>query len=69
MRIDSKPYLCQSYGNCVALDPAHFDLDDEGVVVVIRSTVDDGELETAQAAIRSCPVHAIFFVGDDGEPL
>ena len=62
MRIESKRWLCQSYGNCVAIDPEHLDLDDEGLVVITRDTVEDGELETVQAGIRSCPVNALMLV-------
>ena len=52
MRIDSNVHLCQSYGNCTALDPQHFDLDDDGLVVVLRDTVTDDEQEIAAAAVR-----------------
>jgi ferredoxin len=65
MRIEAKRHLCQSYGNCVAIDPEHLDLDDEGLVVVNRDSVADGELATVQAGIRSCPVNALVLV--DGE--
>jgi ferredoxin len=62
MRIEAKRHLCQSYGNCVAIDPEHLDLDDEGLVVVNRDSVADGELATVQAGIRSCPVNALVLV-------
>ncbi|MFF2246639.1 ferredoxin [Arthrobacter sp. NPDC058130] len=65
MRIEAKRHLCQSYGNCVAIDPEHLDLDDEGLVVINRDSVADGELATVQAGIRSCPVNALVLV--DGE--
>ncbi|TFB75025.1 ferredoxin [Cryobacterium glaciale] len=62
MRIEATRHLCQSYGNCVAIDPDHLDLDDEGLVIVTRDTVEDGELATVQAGIRSCPVNALLLV-------
>ncbi|TFD61293.1 ferredoxin [Cryobacterium sp. Hh7] len=62
MRIEATRHLCQSYGNCVAIDPDHLDLDDEGIVIVTRDTVEDGELATVQAGIRSCPVNALLLV-------
>jgi ferredoxin len=65
MRITSNVHLCQSYGNCVALDAEHFDLDDDGLVVVLRDTVTDDEQETTSAAVRSCPVAALSLVDDD----
>jgi ferredoxin len=65
MRITSDAGLCQSYGNCLAVDPEHFDLDDEGLVAVLRATVTDDEQPTVAAAVRSCPVAAIAMVDDD----
>lgn len=65
MRIQATRHLCQSYGNCVAIDPEHLDLDDEGLVVVTRDSVEHDELATVQAGIRSCPVNALVLV--DGE--
>jgi len=59
MRLEANLGLCQGYGNCVALDPDHLDLDDDGIVVVTRDTVLDHELEAVQAGIRSCPVNAL----------
>lgn len=62
MRIEAKRHLCQSYGNCVAVDPEHLDLDDEGLVVVTRDSVADGEVAAVQAGIRSCPVNALVLL-------
>ncbi|MEZ3160700.1 ferredoxin [Microbacterium sp. BWT-B31] len=62
MRIESKRWLCQSYGNCVAIDPGHLDLDDEGLVVITHETVEHDDIETVQAGIRSCPVNALMLV-------
>jgi ferredoxin len=60
MRIDSDPGKCQGYGNCVAIDEKHFDLDDDGMVVVLDASVTAEEKDTAEEAIRSCPVAAIW---------
>ncbi len=65
MRIQVDMGKCQGYGNCVTADAAHFDLDDDGLVVVLRDTVTDTERERAAAAARSCPAEAIRLV-DDG---
>lgn len=65
MRIEAKPHLCQSYGNCVAIDPEHLDLDDDGIVVVTNERVEESELKTVQAGIRSCPVNALELVESD----
>lgn len=60
MRIEAKTELCQGYGNCVAIDADHLDLDDDGIVIVTRDTVLEGEIDTVQAGIRSCPVNALI---------
>ena len=65
MRITSDAEICQGYGNCIAKDPEHFDLDDDGLVVVLRENVTDDEQETAAAAVRSCPVAAFGLVDHD----
>lgn len=66
MKVVANLALCQGYGNCVAEDSEHFDLDDEGLVVVLRDSVLDDEVETVTAAVRSCPVAALEIV-DDGD--
>lgn len=60
MRVVSDPARCQSYGNCVAIDEKHFDLDEDGMVVVREEHVAPEERETADEAVRSCPVAAIW---------
>lgn len=65
MQIKAHPGKCQGYGNCVDQDPQHFDLDDDGVVVLLQASVNEADLETSQAAVRSCPVQAIWLADDD----
>ncbi|GAB2968974.1 ferredoxin [Amycolatopsis acidiphila] len=65
MRIKADVVKCQGYGNCVGVDAKHFDLDDDGLVVVLDEVVDPSEMETVDAAIRSCPVSAIWRAGAD----
>ncbi|MCW2683777.1 MAG: ferredoxin [Blastococcus sp.] len=65
MLIKSDTGACQGYGNCVDLAPAHFDLDDDGLVVLLQEAVADDVRETVTAAVRSCPVQAIWLGDDD----
>ena len=65
MRIAADAGKCQGYGNCVDLDPDHFDLDDDGLVVILRESVADAEKETTSAAVRSCPVQAVWLADDE----
>jgi ferredoxin len=63
MKLASDVGKCQGYGNCVAIDEKHFDLDDDGLVVVLEESVTADEKGTAEEAIRSCPVAAIWLEG------
>lgn len=65
MQIKADAAKCQGYGNCVDLDPHHFDLDDDGLVVLLQASVDEVEIEQSRAAVRSCPVQAIWLADDD----
>ncbi|GAB3692490.1 ferredoxin [Nocardiopsis oceani] len=65
MRIGADIGKCQGYGNCVVLDSEHFDLDDEGMVVVLRESVEENETDKATEAVRSCPVNAIWLTSDE----
>lgn len=60
MRIQADVGKCQGYANCVAIDAKHFDLDDDGLVVLLDQDVSPADLSTTEEAIRSCPVTAIW---------
>lgn len=51
---------CQGYANCVVAAPDVYDIDDDGTVVILRSTVDDDERDVVEEAVRSCPAAAIW---------
>lgn len=55
---------CQGYANCVVGAEDVFDIDDDGVVLVLRSTIDETDRARVVAAARSCPVNALV-VEDD----
>jgi ferredoxin len=50
---------CQGYGNCVSAAPGVFDLDDSGLVVLLKDDVGDEELAAVRQAVGLCPVAAI----------
>ncbi|MFA5375652.1 MAG: ferredoxin [Dehalococcoidia bacterium] len=59
--------LCISLGNCVAIAPTAFDLDDDGKVMILDpSSVDE---QTLLAAAQSCPEKAIIVSDDKGNQL
>jgi ferredoxin len=65
MRIHADLGKCQGYGNCVAQDERHFDLDDNGLVVIRDDQVAEGERDTVAAAVRSCPADALWLAADE----
>lgn len=50
---------CQGHARCLALAPDLFDLDDEGLAVVIGRAEDDAALAAARNAQLNCPEDAI----------
>jgi ferredoxin len=58
--------LCQSFGQCEAVGPTLFVMDEDGVAVVLKQPVTPEEIELAEKAIRMCPRRAIRF--DEAAP-
>jgi ferredoxin len=50
---------CQGYGNCVTGAADTFDVDDDGVVVLLRDTVPEEDRQRVEGAVHSCPVNAL----------
>lgn len=50
---------CQGYANCITLAPDTFDIDDDGVVVLLRDEISQKERQRIEQAVRSCPVNAL----------
>ena len=50
---------CQGYANCVVGADDYFDIDDDGVVVLLRAEVADIDRGRVEEAARSCPVSAL----------
>jgi ferredoxin len=53
---------CMGYGNCVVVAPDIFDVDDEGLVVTLRATVENHRLDDVRRAEYDCPTDSIRFV-------
>lgn len=51
--------MCQGYANCVASASDTFDIDDDGVVVLLREQVSDDERGETKEAVNSCPASAL----------
>lgn len=54
--------VCQGYANCVAAADDYFDIDDDGVVVVLKVDVPESDRARVEEAARSCPVSALEIV-------
>jgi ferredoxin len=50
---------CQGYANCVDAAPQVYDIDDDGVVVLVREEITEEERPRIEEAARSCPVNAL----------
>lgn len=50
---------CQGYANCVDAAPDVYDIDDDGVVVLVKTTITEAERPRIEEAARSCPVSAL----------
>ncbi|MBA2953812.1 ferredoxin [Nocardioides sp. MAH-18] len=51
---------CQGYANCVVAADDVYDIDDDGVVVLLQATIDEAERTRVETAARSCPVSALW---------
>lgn len=65
MRIHADPARCQGYGNCAVADSEHFDLDDDGLVVIRSDRVTAEDSKSVDEAVRGCPAEAIWLADDD----
>lgn len=59
IRVKADRKACEGFANCVMNAPRHFDLDDDGSVVVLRSEVTEDDRMDVEAAVNSCPVLAL----------
>ena len=50
---------CQGYANCVDAAPDVYDIDDEGIVVLLKEEITEEERPRIEEAARSCPVSAL----------
>lgn len=58
--VKSDKSACQGYANCVAGAEDYFDIDDDGIVVVLKEDVPESDLTRVEDAARSCPVSALW---------
>jgi len=59
MRIKADTDLCVGSGQCVLAEPAVFDQDDDGIVIVLNDSPEAAQQESARRAAALCPARAI----------
>ena len=55
---------CQGYANCVVSAGDVFDIDDDGVVVLLKTVIPESDRGRVEEAVRSCPVNALRLEDD-----
>ncbi|WP_371825951.1 ferredoxin [Nonomuraea turcica] len=59
MRITADIGVCVGSGQCVLTEPAVFDQDDDGIVVLLSDHPDDETAARARDAVPLCPSRAL----------
>lgn len=59
MRFEVDKSKCVGLGLCEAASPNHFEVGDDGKLIVVQDTVSESEMAEAQDAVRSCPTNAL----------
>jgi ferredoxin len=50
---------CRGYGNCLIAAPNIFDVDDDGLVIVLKEEIAEDELSAVERAAYDCPTNSI----------
>jgi ferredoxin len=56
--------LCQGYANCIMDAGEIFDLDEDGLVVVLKVEISEDERALVETAIANCPVSALSLAAE-----
>ncbi|MEZ2392195.1 ferredoxin [bacterium RCC_150] len=59
MKIEVDRVKCVGLGLCEAASPEHFEVGDDGQLVLLSETVTDEQRAAVEDAIRSCPTAAL----------
>ena len=58
---------CQGHARCVSLCPDVFDLDDDGLAVVLAVSIEHDLLDPVKQAVANCPERAISIIEEQDE--
>ncbi len=53
---------CVGLGLCESVSPGHFEVQDDGTLLILKSVPDDSDLTGVEEAVRSCPTSALSLV-------
>jgi ferredoxin len=59
MKISVDRGRCTGLGICESLAPKHFEVDDEGTLVLLDENVTPEDLDAVRDAVASCPTEAL----------
>jgi ferredoxin len=59
MKVSVDTGRCQGHARCNAISPEVFDLDEEGFVVLLTSSIDEHLVASVREAEHNCPERAI----------
>lgn len=62
MKVVVNRSLCDGNGNCAALAPELFHLDDDDNLHILMESFGEELREKAEAAVRSCPKNALSLI-------
>ncbi|MEW1963703.1 ferredoxin [Microbacterium sp. NPDC077644] len=51
---------CVGLGLCEAVSPDHFEVGDDGALILLREDVADDEIELMEEAVEACPTRALL---------
>lgn len=64
MRVTHTQGTCGGVERCVELAPDYFEVDDAGLIKVLRADVSDADLERVTNAVNECPTGALRLAKD-----
>lgn len=59
MKVSADPSLCEAHGECTAILPGVFDLDDDELLQIRPGELSAAEEEPAARAVAACPKGAL----------
>jgi ferredoxin len=63
MRVRINPSLCIASGACRMLVPTVFGEDDDGIVVLLKDTPEEADIDAVREAVLACPAAVISVDG------